>query len=829
VRPARALGLLLAVSASVAGCGASGNGDGGRRWPAGRAPGYASPIGPENALRGDPGWAMGADASGPVQIYLDRVSARAGDVVAARVGSDAPHTVRWELYRFGWYAGAGARRLAQGGPVKVGPQPPCPMEAGTGMVRCAWAAAFQVTVPAGAVSGYFGVKVIRDDGWAAFAPLVVVDDRPADLVMQAAVDTWEAYNAWGGESLYDDASRTQRGGLGSRVSFDRPYGSALGLGLALRYELRFATFLERAGYDVSYTTDLDVAAAGAGHLLRAGAFVSAGHDEYWSGEVRDAVEAARDAGMPLLFFGANAGYWKVRHEQPGAAGLPRVITCWKIDGDRDPVSGAGRTGRFRDPPIDRPENALVGQQYESWLVQRFPLVVVDPLGWLFDGTGLQRGDTLPLVGAAEYDARADNGHEPPGVTVAARFPLVDAYGVPGEGTSISYRAASGALVFAAGTIEWPLGVDPASDAWDPRLERMTANAIHEALGVPVPDGIGGAPQGRAAFAPPQGPFAAAVATAAANLDAPSSLAILPDGSLAVATPRAHRVVRVRPGAAAVELLAGDGHASSSAAYDGVPGSRARFFGPAAVLALPDGSLLVSDTQNHCIRRIGADPARTVTTFAGRIAAPGLADGAATAARFRFPLGLARDPASGAIYVADSGNHAVRVIDARGNVSTLTGGRPVERDGPAATAGLFLPSAVATAPDGRVFVLATQTGTVKRIGTDPARTVTTLAGGRPGARDGTGDVARLSPQGGLAWAGDRLLVSDAANGRIRAIRPGAGAADTVVTTWAGSGDPGLRDGPGGEAALGLPLGLAAGPDGRVWVADGANGAVRVVTP
>jgi DNA-binding beta-propeller fold protein YncE len=383
-------------------------------------------------------------------------------------------------------------------------------------------------------------------------------------------------------------------------------------------------------------------------------------------------------------------------------------------------------------------------------------------------------------------------------------------------------------VFAAGTIEWPLGVDPRSDAWDPRVERMTANVIREALGVPVPAAVGGAPADRAAYAPPQGPFAAAVSTAATGLGAPSSVAALPDGSLAVAAPRVHQVLRIPPGAAP-EPLAGDGNASSSPAFDGVPGERARFYGPTAVLALPDGSVLVSDTQNHCIRRIAADPARTVTTFAGRMASPGLADGAAASARFRFPLGLARDPASGAVYVADTGNHAVRVVDGRGNVTTLAGGRPVERDGPAASAGFLYPSAVALAPDGRVFVLATQSGTVKRIGTDPARTVTTLAGAGAGARDGRGDAARLSPQGGLAWAGDRLLVADAANARIRAVLPGAGAPDSVVDTYAGCAARGLRDGPGGTAALALPLGLAVAPDGRILVADGAAGAIRVLSP
>ena len=457
-RPVRRGGVRVAARAAVAlllaaGAGACGSPSHG---------GGPSPIAAENALPGEPAWGMGADSSGPLQAYLDRVSARAGDTVEVKASSDGGHQVSWILYRFGWYGGAGARRVAQGGPGPVGPQPACPVEAGTGMVRCAWSTAFRISLPRDLVSGYFGVKLVRDDGWAVFAPLVVVDDRRADLVVEAAVNTWQAYNAWGGESLYADASGKLPGGLGTRVSFDRPYATQRGLGLMSRYELPFARFLERAGYDVSYTTNVDVS-TGAARLSRAGAFVSVGHDEYWTGEARDAVEAARDAGTPLLFFGANAVYWKVRYEAPGAGGAPRVIACWKSttwDPGSDPVSGPGRTGRFRDPHIGRPENALVGAMYESWLVQRFPLVVADADSWLFEGTGLGAGDALPLVTAAEYDAVAENGHQPPDTHVVARLPLVDAYGTPGAGTTVHYTAASGALVFAAGTIEWPLGRRP---------------------------------------------------------------------------------------------------------------------------------------------------------------------------------------------------------------------------------------------------------------------------------------------------------------------------------------------------------------------------------
>src|SRR5438132_12021722 len=106
-----------------------------------------------------------------------------------------------------------------------------------------------------------------------------------------------------------------------------PHARDVRPGRVLRLERPMARALERYGYDVTYTTDLDVVREGPSALLRRGAFLSVGHDEYWPGEERDAVEAARDAGMPVLFFGANAAYWKVRLSESGADGNARVVTC----------------------------------------------------------------------------------------------------------------------------------------------------------------------------------------------------------------------------------------------------------------------------------------------------------------------------------------------------------------------------------------------------------------------------------------------------------------------------------------------------------------------
>jgi hypothetical protein len=838
----RALLLILAVG--TAACGGSGSGacrecqppttqvpPGTVRppWPQGRSASYSSPILAENARPGDATFRAGHEAlSHELEAYTDHVSAQAGQTVRVKVNVDARHPVRWILYRIGWYGGAGARRVAEGGPVTVSPQPACPPRAGDALVRCSWASAFELPIGPEHLSGYHVVKLVRDDGFVAFAPFVVVDDRPADLLMQASVNTWQAYNTWGGESLYSDASGTVPGGFALRVSFDRPYASADGLGASDDDELAFARYLERFGYDVSYTTDVDVAVRGAAHLLRAGAFLSVGHDEYWAGANRDAVELARDLGVPILFFGANAAYWKVRLEGPGADGAPRLITCYKSPQVTDPVTGPDTTGRFRDPAVDRPESELVGVAYESWQILTFPLVVADASSWLYAGTGLQAGDALPGLVGNEFDAPIGDFPQPPNLTVVARSPVLDAEGRPSWAAAAWYRApASDALVFAAGTIYWAHGVDPRRDAHDARVERMTANVFHEALRLPVPGAIAAGGKGSNALQVfPVGPFARSVLTRGGGLVAPSGVAVLPDGALAVVDAKRQQVLRV-DAAGAVSVIAGDGQLGRSAAFDGVPGLQARFFNPTAILALPDGSLLVADTGNSCIRRVGADAAHTVTTLAGKIGAAGLADGPAATARFRFPMGLARDGATGVVYVADSANHRIRAIDPAGGVSTFAGSVGGDAEGPAAQARLAYPTAVAVGADGRVYVVASAGAKVKAVGTDLAHTVTTLAGGGQGVADGPGTSALLGSQGGAVWAAGELLVADPASYRIRGVVPGTSAATTSVHTVAGSGLFGSTEGTGDVARFGMPVGLAVGPDGVVYAADPGNGTIRAI--
>jgi DNA-binding beta-propeller fold protein YncE len=785
-----------------------------RSWPPSR-PGYQSPIAGENALPGNPDWRGTDIAFDKIEGYTSLISAHTGDEVSVMMRADKSRTVHWSVYRIGWYGGAGARLIVDGDDVPAQEQPACPRDPRTSAISCAWPPAFSFGVGADWVSGLYLVRLDADT-LSQWLPLVITDDRPADLLVQLPVTTWQAYNSWGGESLYTDASGTMPNGAAVRVSFDRPYTFTIDWTILDR-EVHFIRFAEKYGYDVTYTTNLDVAAGGWEKIFERGAFVDIGHDEYWSKRERNAVEAARDLGVPILFFGANDAYYKTRWDEPPMQ-RPRSFTCYKLG--VDPVAGDDATGIYRMQK--RPESGLIGEMYDSWVYRNFSWVVSNEHHWLFEGTGLHNGDSIPLLVGDEYD-RTSVACAPENLQVAARSPVVDSSGRPRVAETLSWHAASGALVFAAGTIDWVDGLG-SERMYDPRVERMTANVLKAALGLQVPDGVGQADP----TPPPESTFvdpALWVETELDGLTGPAGVAALPDGSMVVSEPDLDRVIAV--GKAPQRQL------SILADHDTVFGVHVEhplgLRNPTALTSDEKGNIYIADTGNGCIRKIANDPKHSMSTVAGVPGSLGFGDGSGDRARFSQPMGLAIDSAHATLYVADTGNNRVRAIDTTtGRVRTIAGSVKGYDDGPGATATFHAPTALALAPDGRLFVICSgQNGRVAVIGTDAARTVTTLMTGRDGAVDGDGKSAGMGAQGGAAWKDGVLLVSDPQNYLVRAIAPGADAASTQVATLAGSKRFGRNDADVTDASFGLPLGLSVTPDGGLLVADGHNGSIRIV--
>nr|WP_230679114.1 NHL repeat-containing protein [Hymenobacter properus] len=239
----------------------------------------------------------------------------------------------------------------------------------------------------------------------------------------------------------------------------------------------------------------------------------------------------------------------------------------------------------------------------------------------------------------------------------------------------------------------------------------------------------------------------------------------------------------------------------------------------------DGTLYVVDEENQTIRKIA--PTGTVSTLAGATGSKGSADGAALAARFFHPVGLAL-AADGALYVTDADNHTIRRVSPTGVVTTIAGtpSRKGSVDGRGPAAAFRRPHGVAVDANGTVFVADTENHTIRKI--TPEGSVTTLAGasGHKGSADGVGTAARFYHPAGLALDGaGNLYVADNGNHTIRKIAP-----DGTVSTLAGqAGRHGGTDGPQSTARFLFPTGVAVDAIGNVYVADHLNATIRKISP
>ncbi len=268
----------------------------------------------------------------------------------------------------------------------------------------------------------------------------------------------------------------------------------------------------------------------------------------------------------------------------------------------------------------------------------------------------------------------------------------------------------------------------------------------------------------------------------------------------------------QPGwAARAGIAAGDG----ALGYAAGTVWTARFADPFGVVVDPLGRIYVSDGgENNRIRRI--DPDGLVTTMAG--GREGFADGMAGAASFNTPSGLALD-AFGNLYVADTGNHAVRRVSPDGRVTTVAGdGVPGHVDGPGPAARFNGPIDVAVDRDGRIFVADSYNDRIRRIDTDGQ--VTTIAGGTaPGYQDGVRDEALFDTPGGIAVlpSGD-LVVADTGNGLLRVVSQAG-----TVRTFGSDSSMGV------VFAVSMPIGLAVSHDGFVYVSGYRDGRIVQITP
>jgi len=297
---------------------------------------------------------------------------------------------------------------------------------------------------------------------------------------------------------------------------------------------------------------------------------------------------------------------------------------------------------------------------------------------------------------------------------------------------------------------------------------------------------------------------------------PSAAAVVMlSGNILVADRLHHRIAIVQPNGV-VSPLAGNGNPGLA---DGA-GAAAQFKEPQGIAIDPSRALLyIADTGNNVIRRVTFDG--IVTTLAGN-GQGAFADGLATQASFKQPIGLAVD-AIGNLYVADSGNSAIRLVTPAGAVTTIAGGlKDGYADGPLAQALFRQPQGVAVSPSGAIYVADSQNNVIRKI---EAGIVSTIAGdGHSALVDGSGTTAEFKQPAIIALDDTgNILVADAANSAIRKLT--LNATGVSVTTISGATGAGFIDGAPASAQYKQPAGLAS--FGPIYVADTMNNALRVI--
>ena len=400
----------------------------------------------ENKRPGTSAWRItDLGALDAITGYADRQSVLPGQSFRLYVSTTA-RSFQVKAFRFGWYGGHQAR-LVWTSPRTAGQRQTAVRTApGTHMVTAPWHPSLTVTT-AGWPSGSYLLRLDAASGAERYVPITVRSPSTAGAVVILNDNTtWQAYNAWGGYSLYQGPDGLPRD-RGYAVSFDRPYDQN-GAGRFLFFDQKAIALAERTGVPLAYETDVDLDQH-PGLLAGARAVISLGHDEYYSLAMRNALVQARDAGTNLAFLGANAIYRHIRF----AAG-DRTIICYKA-ATLDPLYGkdnAQTTQQWRDPPDPRPESVITGVFYECNPVSA-PYVVYDPSSWIFAGTGAYRGERFPGMVGPEYDRLNPAVPFPRPLEILAHSPLTcDGFSTFAD--SAYYTVASGAGVFASGTMRW---------------------------------------------------------------------------------------------------------------------------------------------------------------------------------------------------------------------------------------------------------------------------------------------------------------------------------------------------------------------------------------
>lgn len=442
-----------------------------------------------------------------IEGYCSRQSLRAGESIDIKVSTKPARAFRLEIFRTGYYNGAGARLMTTIGPIQ-GKTQPTPTLGEKNLNECQWETSHTLTIPKDWISGvYLGrLTTIPESDlepyWQSYIIFVVTDDRPCDVLFQCSDNTWQAYNQWPSKySVYTHPKGNQ--GPWADVSFDRPYGREAqfdsvvndpltqGSGEYLPLEFPLAYWLEQQGYDVSYCCNSDMISPERG--LKAKSFISVGHDEYWDIRQFRSVEKMRDQGVSLLFLSGNSVCW-VSPFRESLDGKPnRIIYRGGPYGGNRPITEARAKDHGPFPERGPDEGYLMGARNVEPVNGGGDWICTMPEHWIFQGTGMKKGEAIPgLIGWEYHGDPADI----PGLSVVGSGTAWVSGQTPQTWTATVYEGPKGNVVFNASSIFWVQGLsDPPGHTlpwshWsrphgpDPRVQKITKNVLDRALNQP---------------------------------------------------------------------------------------------------------------------------------------------------------------------------------------------------------------------------------------------------------------------------------------------------------------------------------------------------------
>ncbi|MCG3126125.1 MAG: hypothetical protein CHACPFDD_00955 [Phycisphaerae bacterium] len=390
-----------------------------------------------------------------IEGYADKSSVEPGGVIRFMVSTSEP-VYSILVYRLSLYS---TPLLIESGLTGVEQSYPADSYA----AGCGWAPSYELTVPLEWTSGPYLARL--DVGGGNFSTIFFVvrsanPGQASNMLFQCSTNTYQAYNNWGGKSLYSTNSSSNI--RSPRVTYDRPYAlnSTKGSGEFYFWEANMARFLENQGIHPDYCTNVDLH-QDATLLSHYDLFMSVGHDEYWSAAMYDQAEQHRDAGRSLAFFGANNVYWRVDFESGDRVMFVEKFNnayWWRNQG--------------------RPEAALVGIAYTDGMLGTglHGYRVLQPGSAYLRLTGLKLLQPL-----GQYSSFIGHEGDEPQPESPANLKVIG-LNEDISCTVASYVAPSGAQVFAAGTIAWSYGLDTGDPIYargipDAKVQQTTLNII----------------------------------------------------------------------------------------------------------------------------------------------------------------------------------------------------------------------------------------------------------------------------------------------------------------------------------------------------------------